>query len=136
MYAVIQKGVHQYKVHLGQFLKLEKLQLRPGQNWKCQQVLLFQEEDGHLVSGQPYIKTAEVQARIIRHGKSKKVLVFKKNRRKGYRRTKGHRQEFTEVYIEALCSPSGKWLKKKYSISSKATTEKSGEKIKEDKQKE
>ena len=113
MYAVIEKGVHQYKVHLGQFLKLEKLQLRPGQNWRCQQVLLFQEEDGHLVSGTPYVEAAEVQARIIRHGKSKKVLVFKKNRRKGYRRTKGHRQEFTEVYIEALCSPSGKWSKKK-----------------------
>ena len=128
MYAVIQKGIHQYKVHLGQFLKLEKLPLSPGQNWKCQQVLLFQEEDGHLVTGTPYVEAAEIRARIIRHGKSKKVLVFKKNRRKGYRRTKGHRQEFTEVYIEALYSPSGKWLKKEYPVSSKDKPEKSNAK--------
>ncbi|MYE07694.1 MAG: 50S ribosomal protein L21 [Oligoflexia bacterium] len=134
MYAVIQKGIHQYKVHLGQFLKLEKLPLSPGQDWKCQQVLLFQEEDGPLLAGTPYVEAAEVRARIIRHGKSKKVLVFKKNRRKGYRRTKGHRQEFTEVYIEALCGPSGKWLKKKYPVSSKDTPGKSGEKKEGDKQ--
>ena len=134
MYAIIQNGAHQYKVQLGQFLKLEKLQLSPGESWRCKQVLVFQDKEGHLVTGKPYIEKAEMKARIIRHGKDKKVLVFKKKRRKGYRRTKGHRQEFTEIYVEALNDPAGKLLEKKQSSSRKIKDEKPVEKAVDSKQ--
>ena len=134
MYAIIQNGAHQYKVQLGQFLKLEKLKLSPGESWKCQQVLVFQDKEGHLVTGKPYIEKAEVKARVIRHGKDKKVLVFKKKRRKGYRRTKGHRQEFTEIYVESLSDPEGKLLEKKRPLPRKTQNETSVQKVEKNKQ--
>ncbi len=111
MYVIIQNGVHQYRVEPGQFLKMEKIQLSEGESWKCGQVLAFQDKAGELVIGNPYVEKAEVHGRVVRHGKSKKILVFKKNRRKGYRRTQGHRQEFTEIYIEAFNTPNGKKIK-------------------------
>ena len=119
MYAVIEKGSHQYKIQPGQFIKTEKIALAPGEIWKCGLVLAFQDEAGVLAAGTPYVEKAEVIGRIIRHGKSKKSLVFKKNRRKGYRRTQGHRQEFTEIYIEAISTPNGKKIEKKLKSRSK-----------------
>ena len=113
MYAIIQKGAHQYQLKPGQFVRFEKLPLEKGSTWTCKDILVLQEEKGNLVTGKPYVDKAQIQGRVIRHGKSKKILVFKKNRRKGYRKTQGHRQEFTEVYIESLSTPSGKVIKKK-----------------------
>lgn len=112
MYAVIKKGSHQYQVQPGQFVRMEKIGLAPGEIWKCGLVLTFQDKAGLLI-GTPYIEKAEVIGRVIRHGKSKKFLVFKKHRRKGYRRTQGHRQEFTEIYIEAISTPTGEKIEKK-----------------------
>ena len=113
MYVVIEKGSHQYRIQLGQFIKTEKITLAPGEIWKCDLVLAFQDKAGVLTTGTPYVEKAEVIGRVIRHGKSKKLLVFKKKRRKGYRRTQGHRQEFTEIYIEAISTPNGEKIKKK-----------------------
>ena len=90
---------------------MEKIKLSIGKSWKSEQVLAFQNKSGELVKGDPYVKKAVVQGRVVRHGKSKKILVFKKNRRKGYRRTQGHRQDFTEIYIEAFSTPSGDKIK-------------------------
>ena len=122
MYAVIKNGAHQYRIKPGEFLRLEKLPLSPGKIWKCQNILAFQDGAGQFTVGSPYIKKAEVWTRVVRHGKAKKVLVFKKNRRKGYRRTKGHRQEFTEIYVEAFYTPEGKKIsatKRKSPVASK-----------------
>lgn len=113
MYAVIEKGSHQYRIQPGQFIKTEKITLAPGEIWKCKFVLAFQDKAGVLTTGTPYVEKAEVIGRIVRHGKGKKCLVFKKKRRKGYRRTQGHRQEFTEVYIEAISTPDGEKIEKK-----------------------
>ena len=115
MYAIIQNGAHQYRVQPGQFVKLEKLALAPGELWKCQQVLALQDKQGHFVTGTPCIEKAEVRGKVIRHGKEKKQLVFKKKRRKGYHRTQGHRQEFTEIYVELINTPSGEKIEKKMS---------------------
>ena len=115
MYAVIRNGAHQYRIQPGQFIRLEKMDLAPGNVWKCQQVLALQNKQGQLVTGTPCIEKAEVRGLVIRHGKEKKLLVFKKNRRKGYRRIQGHRQEFTEVYIELISTPSGEKIEKKIS---------------------
>ena len=111
MYMVIQNGAHQYRVKPGQFLKMERIKLSVGKSWKSEQVLAFQNKTGELVIGSPYVKKAMVQGRIVRHGKNKKLLILKKNRRKGYRRTQGHRQEFTEIYIETFNTPSGDKIK-------------------------
>ena len=112
MYAIIEKGSHQYKVRAGQFVRMQKMDLPKGSSWSCQQILAVQDEKGQLVTGQPFVKKAEVKGRILSHGKLKKQLVFKKKRRKGYRLTKGHRQEFTEVYIELIKTPNGDSQKK------------------------
>lgn len=119
MYAIIQNGAHQYRIQPGQFVRLEKVDLAPGKVWKCQEVLALQDKQGQLMTGTPCIEKAEVKGRVIRHGKGKKQLVFKKNRRKGYRRTHGHRQEFTEVYIELINTPSGEKMEKKMSSAQK-----------------
>ncbi len=107
MYAIIQNGAHQYKVKAGAFLRVEKRKEAQGETSSFDKVLAFSNKEGDLSVGTPYVKGARVHFQIIRHGKSKKTLVFKKNRRKGYRRTKGHRQEFTEIYIESLSSATG-----------------------------
>ena len=112
MYVIMQKGAHQHKVWPGQFLKVEKIKLSVGASWECREILAFQDKEGLLKTGKPYIEKALLTAQIIRQGKSKKKLVFKKKRRKGYRKTCGHRQEFTEIYISGFHGPNGESLKK------------------------
>ena len=107
MYAIIQNGAHQYKVQAGAFLRVEKQKEAPGQLLTHDKVLAVSNKEGVLTFGEPYVEGAQVHFRVIRHGKSKKKLVFKKKRRKGYRRTQGHRQEFTEIYIETLSDSTG-----------------------------
>lgn len=106
MFAVVQGLGKQYKVQPGQFIRMEKLELKEGAVWKSP-VLTFQDSKGKLYVGQPFVEKVEVVGKVCRHGRSKKVLVFKKNRRKGYRRTQGHRQDFTEVYVELIKTPTG-----------------------------
>ena len=121
MVVVIQNGAHQYRVKLGQFIRMEKMELAPGSVWKCSQVLALQNDKGELVVGQPCLDKTFVEGRVIRHGRNKKLLVFKKKRRKGYRRTQGHRQEFTEIYIEGVNTPTEGKLEKKLEVSKKAS---------------
>ena len=111
MYAVIQNGSHQYRVIPGQFLRVQKIPLSPGKMWKCTQVPAFQDKAGRLMTGAPYLEKAQVHCRVVRHGKDKKQIVFKKNRRKGYRKTQGHRQEFTEIYVEHIHTPTGEQIR-------------------------
>ncbi len=106
MFAVVQGLGKQYKVQPGQFIRMEKLELKEGAVWKSP-VLTFQDPEGKLYIGQPFVEKVEVVGKICRHGRSKKVLVFKKHRRKGYRRTQGHRQDFTEIYVELIKTPAG-----------------------------
>ena len=107
MYAIIQNGTHQYKAKAGTFLRVEKREEKPGDKGAFDKILAFSNKEGDLLVGTPYVIGAKVYFQVIRHGKGKKKLVFKKKRRKGYRRTKGHRQEFTELYIETLSNSTG-----------------------------
>ena len=107
MYAIIQNGTHQYKAKAGTFLRVEKREEKPGDKGAFDKILAFSNKAGELLVGTPYVIGAKVCFQVIRHGKGKKKLVFKKKRRKGYRRTKGHRQEFTELYIETLSNSKG-----------------------------
>ena len=106
MYAVIATGGKQYRVTKGDKIKVEKLhRLNDGETIEFDQVLLLSTADT-VLSGTPTVQGAKVVGKILGEGKEKKVIVFKKKRRKGYRRTKGHRQDFTEVVIEDIQTPS------------------------------
>ena len=101
MYAVIKTGGKQYRVAQGDEVKFEKLPGEVGDKVMFEQVLLT--SDGEKVQlGQPYIEDSKVVGSITRQGKSRKIVVFKYKRRKGYRRKRGHRQHFTLVKIEGI----------------------------------
>ena len=101
MYAVIQSGGKQYRVSPGEEVKLEKLQGEVGDPIAFDKVMVV--SDGENIKiGKPYLENTSVVGRLTRHGKSRKVLVVKFKRRKGYRRKKGHRQPFSMVKIEDI----------------------------------
>ncbi len=101
MYAVIATGGKQYRVSPGQVLRVEKLPGEVGEKIVLKPVLMVGGE-GQVRIGQPYLDDVGVEARIIEQGKARKIIVFKKKRRKGYRRKRGHRQHFTALRIEAI----------------------------------
>ncbi len=101
MYAVIRTGGKQYKVQEDQILNVEKLEGTEGSEIEFDDVLLY--SDGETVTlGNPVVDSASVKAHILEQGRSKKQLVFKYKRRKGYRKMKGHRQYFTQIKIDSI----------------------------------
>jgi large subunit ribosomal protein L21 len=102
MYAVIQTGGKQYRVSEGDVLRVELLDKKePKQGIVFDRVLLVA-GDKDVNVGRPTVKGATVEAEVIRHGRAKKVIIFKKRRTKTYQRTNGHRQDFTEVRIKEI----------------------------------
>ena len=101
MYAIIRTGGKQYQVSAGDRLRVEKLTGDIGDTVEIDDVLLV--ADGEDVTiGQPVVDSAKVTALIVEQGKHKKVVVFKKKRRKGYKLKKGHRQQFTALEIKEI----------------------------------
>ena len=101
MYAVIRTGGKQYQVAPGQRFRVEKLAGNVGDTVELDDVLLI--VDGEKVSvGRPVVDGAKVTAKIVEQGKDKKVVVFKKKRRKGYRLKQGHRQQYTALEIQEI----------------------------------
>ena len=103
MFAIIKTGGKQYKVQVGDVLSIERLPAGAGRTALFDQVLLIADEKETLI-GTPLIEKAVVRAGVLEDFKDKKVLVFKKKRRKQYRRTRGHRQELTRVKIMNIVS--------------------------------
>ena len=101
MYAVIKTGGKQYRVCVGQKLKVEQIPADIGQEITLDQVLSVGEGDA-LKLGAPFVDGAKVTATVLAQGRHDKIKVFKMRRRKGYRRTQGHRQNYTEIRIEAV----------------------------------
>ena len=100
-YAVISAGGKQHKVAVGDRIRVEKIKAGVGDKVTFDQVLALQ-TDGGLQVGRPVLQGARVVVRVLEHDKAKKVLIFKKKRRKQYRRTRGHRQPFTAVIVEEI----------------------------------
>ncbi len=101
MYAVIRSGGKQYRVTLGQTIRLEKFSGDVGSKVELGDVLLV-DNDGEIKVGSPLVANAKVEATVIEQDRARKILVFKKKRKKQYRRTNGHRQDFTAVRIEKI----------------------------------
>ena len=100
MYAVIKTGGKQYRVSEGDVLRVEKLGGDVGSTIDFEEVLMVGGDEPKL--GMPFVSGAKVSAKIIGHDRSKKVIVFKKKKRKNYRRKNGHRQPYTELQITGV----------------------------------
>lgn len=101
MYAIIRTGGKQYQVAQGDQLRVETLTGAVGETVELNEVLLV--ADGENVRiGQPQVEGAKVTAIIVEQGKAKKVLVYKKKRRKGFEVKRGHRQQYTALRIEGI----------------------------------
>jgi large subunit ribosomal protein L21 len=101
MYAVIRTGGKQYKVAPGDRLKVERLEGDKGASIELSDVLLV-EDNGKVKVGTPTVSGAKVTAEILAQDRAKKVLIFKHKRRKSYRKSIGHRQQFTELHIKEI----------------------------------
>ena len=101
MYAIIETGGKQYRVSEGDVITIEKLNVEPGDSYDVEKVLLV-ENDGQLQIGAPLVEGAKVTLKITKHGRGKKIIVFKYKPKKNYRRKKGHRQAFTMAVVEKI----------------------------------
>ena len=101
MYAIVETGGKQYRVENGSHLQVESLAGDVGGTVELSDVRLVHGDNG-LVVGQPLVKGAKVTAEIVDQGRTRSIMVFKKQRRKNYRRTKGHRQGFTKLRITGI----------------------------------
>jgi large subunit ribosomal protein L21 len=101
MYAVFRTGGKQFRAEPGKTLRIPTLQVEAGDAVTFEDVLLA--SDGEKVQvGAPTVDGATVKAEVIRHGRDRKIIVFKRKRRKGYRRKQGHRQGFTEIRVDEI----------------------------------
>lgn len=101
MYAIIQTGGKQYKVTEGSVLKIEKLNVEPGDRLTLDQVLMVS-DDNEVRVGDPLVANAQVIATVLEQGREKKVVVYKYKKRKNYRRKQGHRQPYTKIKVEKI----------------------------------
>ena len=108
MYAIIEACGKQYKVAQGDVVFFEKLDAEEGKKVKFDNVILVSEDNGKIEVGNPYVKGAKVEGKVVSHGKAKKILVYKYKAKKNYRRTQGHRQPYTKVEITSVKTASEK----------------------------
>ncbi|WP_135555053.1 50S ribosomal protein L21 [Paenibacillus cymbidii] len=101
MYAIIETGGKQYKVQEGDVLYIEKLESGEGESVSFDRVLLVSKDSGVTV-GSPLVAGATVSAKVEKHGKGKKIIVYKYKAKKNYRRKQGHRQPYTKVVIDKI----------------------------------
>ena len=101
MYAVIETGGKQYRVSQGQRIKIEKLDAAAGDTVNLDKVLMVANGEDIKV-GTPYVKGGQVTAKVAAHGRNDKIKIVKFRRRKHYRKSAGHRQDFTEIEITAI----------------------------------
>lgn len=103
MYAVINSGGKQYRVQPGETVRVDKLDAEVGQNVKFEEVLAVQ-TDKEFKVGTPTVAGASVKATVLDHGRADKIIVFKFKRKKQYKKTTGHRQDYTAVKISEILS--------------------------------
>ena len=101
MYAIFRTAGKQFRAEPGSTIRIPSLEAEPGSKVTFDEVLIG--SDGDTVkAGKPLVSGAKVTAEVVKHGRDKKIIVFKYKRRKGYARKQGHRQGFTEVRINSV----------------------------------
>jgi large subunit ribosomal protein L21 len=103
MYAVVKTGGKQYRVSAGEKLKVEQLPVDIGAEIVLGEVLLVADGEA-LTLGTPLVSGAAVTAKVVSHGRGEKVHIYKMRRRKHYRKSQGHRQNYTEIEIVGITS--------------------------------
>jgi large subunit ribosomal protein L21 len=101
MYAVVKTGGKQYKVAPGETIRVEKLDQEVGSKVEFDQILAVHDGQKMMV-GQPFVSNVKVVGTLADNGRAKKIIVFKIKRKKQYRLTKGHRQSFSSVKVDAI----------------------------------
>jgi large subunit ribosomal protein L21 len=101
MYAIIQTGGKQYRVSEGDVVSIEKLTAAEGEEVVFDQVLTVV-SDSDIKIGKPVVEGAKVTAKVVEHGKGKKILIFKYKAKSNYRKRQGHRQPYTKVEISKI----------------------------------
>ena len=102
MYAILNTGGKQYKVSVGEILKVEKLAADVDTTVEFSEVLAVANDEGKLTIGTPIVEGAKITAKVIGHGKAKKIVVFKFKAKKDFRKKQGHRQAFTKILVESI----------------------------------
>ena len=102
MYAVFRTGGKQFRAEPGLRLRVPSMDVEPGSSVVFDEVLLAGDGEETVQVGTPTLSGASVKAEVIRHGRTDKIIVFKKKKRKGYKKKQGHRQGFTEIRVEEV----------------------------------
>jgi large subunit ribosomal protein L21 len=102
MYAIVSIAGKQFKVEQNKKVKVPLLPGAAGDTVKFDSVLLYVDDKEAVHIGTPNVSKVSVSATVVEHGRDKKVIVFKKKRRKGYQKKNGHRQDFTMLHIDAI----------------------------------
>jgi len=108
MFAVIKTGGKQYLVSPKDKIKIEKIEAEEGEKIVFDEVLLLGNDEKDIKIGDPLVKGAKVNAKIIKQNKAKKIIIFKYKAKKRYQKKAGHRQPYTEVEILKILSSSAK----------------------------
>lgn len=124
MYAIVEIAGQQFKVSKDLKVYVHRLANEEGSKVSFDKVLLL-DDNGNITLGAPAIEGASVEAKVLQHLKGDKVIVFKKKRRKGYKKRNGHRQYLTQIVIEGITAAGGtkKAAAKKAVVAEEAATE-------------
>lgn len=109
MYAIIRSGGNQFKAEPGKTLRVNSLNTELGKEFDIDEVLFIGGDNA--VVGTPHVPKAKVRVVVTQHGREAKVIVFKKKRRQGYRRTRGFRADFTDLFVLSVTGADGKTVK-------------------------
>ncbi len=112
MYAIAKSGGKQFKIEQNAVIRVPSLSAGVGDKVRLDEILLVS-EDGSVIVGRPMVEGAFAEARVVRHGRGEKIRMIKYKRRKNYRRTIGHRQNFTELMIDGITLGASPAVEKK-----------------------
>jgi len=104
MYAIVEIAGKQYRVEKDEQLQVPLLEAEAGSKVVFDRVLLYNDDKGKVTIGNPVVDKMKVSATVVEHGRGKKIIVFKKKRRKGYQKKNGHRQDFSVVKIDNIAA--------------------------------
>ena len=102
MFAIIQSGGHQVKVSPGAVVEVDRIDAVPGTEVTIDQILFLEKDGGEMLAGAPFVANAKVTGVVDGEARGPKIRVFKKKRRKGFRKTTGHRSTYTRIRITGI----------------------------------